>query len=271
MNFTAHNIKLNNGSQTIDNAPLLASLQVCQALLRTLNFHFRKEEREQIKIADLGCLEGGYTVEFARNGYQAVGFEAREDNIQRCNYVADNLSLPNLKFIKDDIKNLENYGQFDVVFCSGLLYHLDKPVEYLNLLGRVTKKMLMLNTHYSLEKDALYDNPLVNKLKRKVEKRLSGTVKNNYSLSKLTTNENKAGRWFSEYEMNAPKNDIEKSLWAAYSNYRSFWPTKKHLLQAVLESGFPVVYEQYDFLENMITDNYIEKADRSLFICLKEN
>lgn len=269
MNFTSHNIQLDNGSLTKAEVPLLASLQLCQALIRTLNLHFRAEERSQIKIADLGCLEGGYSVEFARNGYQATGFEAREDNIQKCNYIADHLSLPNLKFIKDDIKNLENYGQFDVIFCSGLLYHLDKPVEYLNLLGRVTKKMLMLNTHYSLEKDPLYDNPLFNKLKRKIEKRISDSVKSNHSLSKLTTNENIYGRWFSEYEMNAQKKDIEKSLWAAYSNYRSFWPTKKYLLQAVIESGFQVVYEQYDFLENIITDNYIEKLDRSLFICLK--
>jgi len=36
--------------------------------------------------------------------------------------------------------------------------------------------------------------------------------------------------------------------WASWSNSRSFWPTRADLLQGVLEAGFPVVFEQYDFL-----------------------
>ncbi len=28
----------------------------------------------------MGCLEGGYTAEFARAGYDATGFEARKQN-----------------------------------------------------------------------------------------------------------------------------------------------------------------------------------------------
>jgi hypothetical protein len=34
------------------------------------------------RIADLGCLEGGYAVEFARLGMNATGIEVRDSNFQ---------------------------------------------------------------------------------------------------------------------------------------------------------------------------------------------
>jgi hypothetical protein len=48
------------------------------------------------RIADLGCLEGGYSVEFARLGYQTLGLDVREANIEVCRYVKSRVALPNL-------------------------------------------------------------------------------------------------------------------------------------------------------------------------------
>ena len=36
-----------------------------------------------------------------------------------------------------------------MVFCCGLLYHLDKPKEFLDTLSAVTTKLLILQTHFS--------------------------------------------------------------------------------------------------------------------------
>ena len=84
-------------------------------------------------------------------GFQVLGIEVREANIAACNYVKANTNLPNLEFIKDDARNIAKYGVFDVVFCSGLLYHLDKPKEFLNTLSAVTTKLLILQTHFSTD------------------------------------------------------------------------------------------------------------------------
>jgi 2-polyprenyl-3-methyl-5-hydroxy-6-metoxy-1,4-benzoquinol methylase len=40
--------------------------------------------------------------------------------------------LLNLTFTYDDVHNLGNYGVFDVVFCCGVLYHLDAPRKLSN-------------------------------------------------------------------------------------------------------------------------------------------
>jgi len=57
-----------------------------------LNNYFKESERAKIKIVDLGCLEGGYSVEFARNGYDVLGMEIREINIQNVNIFQINRS-----------------------------------------------------------------------------------------------------------------------------------------------------------------------------------
>ena len=127
MNFTAHNILLDGGQSTMGNEQLLMSdSAIWAAIKKTVDFFIPPDAavRSNMKVADLGCLEGGYTVEFARMGFQSAGIEARAENIKKCNYVKANLNLSNLAFIEDDARNLSAYGKFDIVYCSGLLYHL---------------------------------------------------------------------------------------------------------------------------------------------------
>ncbi len=62
---------------TIDQHPVFgATRRVLQLLYPSgLNGH---------SIADLGCLEGGYAIEFARLGMISTGIEVRESNIRNC-------------------------------------------------------------------------------------------------------------------------------------------------------------------------------------------
>lgn len=148
MSFTSDNILLPDGSETAPGLQRIADTGICHAALRDLAMIF--PEPTGVRVADLGCLEGGYAVEFARAGYDTVDIEARQSNIDNCNAVADAVQLPNLKFIHDDVRNLAEYGEFDAVFCCGLLYHLDEPTAFLNLLGKLTRRLLIIQTHYSV-------------------------------------------------------------------------------------------------------------------------
>ena len=96
---------------------------------------------------DLGCLEGGYAVEFARLGMDATGIEARQSNFENCLYVKNHVNLPNLKFLRDDAKNIAHHNKFDVFFINGLLYHLDEPRRFLEQVGRSCNKAMFLHTH----------------------------------------------------------------------------------------------------------------------------
>src|SRR5262245_16857002 len=95
--FTAHNIRLDDGSFTkpdlvygIDQHPWMRSFK------RTLSVVF-PGDRSKIRIADLGCLEGGYSVEMARMGFRVLGLEVRESNLTACRYVKAHTNLPNLE------------------------------------------------------------------------------------------------------------------------------------------------------------------------------
>lgn len=248
MEFSAHNIDLPGGERTRGmKEPLLREQGICPAVMRTLGAAFPPSARRGVRVADLGCLEGGYTVEFARAGFDAVGIEGRETNIAKCDYVAKKLGLPNLRFVRDDVRNLPEYGVFDAIFCCGLLYHLDKPGAFIDTLARCTRHILILQTHYA------------------VPDRDPAGIR----LSPMSVNEGMAGRWYDEWPEVASEETKEKLIWASVGNSRAFWPTKGELLEKVRSAGFGVIYEQYDFLWNIAKDPYIDLNCRSLFIAAK--
>ena len=274
MSFTAHNILLDNGEKTVGNAmPLLAETADWNSIKKTINLFYPQHLNDYTnwKVADLGCLEGGYSVEFARMGFNTVGIEAREENLINCNYVKSHVNLNNLTFIKDDARNICNHGKFDITFCYGLLYHLNNPVEFLKTLSSCTNKMLLLHTHYAPENDYRYSLGTLNK---KVLHRLEGRFKflsdrKNYLLSKITENEGYKGRWFDEYQQEEKNVKIEKMLWASYNNYKSFWLLKEELVKALHLAGFNSVYEQFDYNKDLQQKNFTYYYSRSMFVAIK--
>jgi SAM-dependent methyltransferase len=244
--FTAHNIELAPGECTMNDRPLIAHTPMMKAALRTLRIVFGDRDPATIRVADLGCLEGAFAVEFARAGYQTLGIEGRAANYERCQYVGERLGLANLQFVLDDVRNVERHGTFDATFCAGLLYHLDEPVAFLSTLGRVTTRVLLLQTHYAPDDGA--EVP--------------------WALSEFTANEGRRGRWFVEWPEGTP--ETAQDPWASVGNYRSFWLGKRDLLQAMSDAGFTTLFEQYDFLHHQIDDEYITANSRSLFVGVKQ-
>lgn len=231
-NFTAHNIELPDGSQTAPGEPLIGAEPASQSYLRTLRLFCPPPAR----VADLGCLEGGYAVHFARAGYDVLGIEGQKDNFSTCQWVADRVKLPNLRFVLDDVRNIREYGTFDAVLCAGLLYHLDQPVAFLHTLAHVTTKLLIISTNYATE---------------------DGRELDVYPLAdELVEHEGKLGRWYEE----------PPGPWSAVGNKRSFWLERRHLLQAMIEAGFPTVFEQFDWLENVVEDRTIEDRLIACFV-----
>jgi hypothetical protein len=262
--FTAHNIRLDDGTLTkpdeeysMENHPwFVSSRKILEILF--------PGSKQQYRLADLGCLEGGYAVEFARMGFQVLGVEVRENNIAACNYVKSKTNLPNLSFTKDDAWNIANYGMFDAMFCCGLYYHLDNPKKFLEILSSVTKKVLILQTHFAIGDPT---KPLEKfSLPSFIEKRLGKSSKDSihiYSLSKLTENEGITGRWYPEYLNEESFNDRVNSKWASWDNKRSFWIQREYLLQAIQDVGFDLVLEQYDGLKPNIVESMLKGFYRS--------
>ncbi len=248
--FTSHNIDLGNGERTRSHLPLTIEQEewFC-ATRRTLDVLF-PGDRSNVSVVDLGCLEGGYSVGFARMGFQTLGIEVRQASFEACEYARSKVNLPNLRFVRDDAWNFGRYGDFDIVFCCGLLYHLDRPLDFLKLASTHCRSLFILNTHFSTE-----------------------TRNDAFPLSDLEWNEGLEGRWFIEYPDEKTFADRENRRWAAWDNRRSFWPRREWLLQAIRQVGFDTVMEQFDvhgenLVEAMQTGRY-RKEDRGLFIGAK--
>lgn len=107
-------------------------------------------------ILELGSLEGGHTFQLAkRPGTSVVGIEARDFNIAKANFIRDLLRVNNVRFICANLEKtpLSSFGRFDAVFCSGLLYHLPRPWELIQGMGRITSKVFIW-THYAVNEKA---------------------------------------------------------------------------------------------------------------------
>jgi len=232
--FTAHNIRLDDGTFTKPDTGLIADSQWFLSTRRLLRTIYPDGLRGK-RIADLGCLEGGYAVEFARMGMDVVGLEVRPNNFANCIYVKERTSLPNLQFVNDDAWNLPKYGAFDVVFCCGLLYHLAHPVAFVGMLSGICRKALILNTHFATAQPSSI-----------------------FAVGELTVNEGVAGRWFSEYETGLDPKVVTELKWASWSNPKSFWIRREHIPAVLKDAGFQLVVEQFDFLDGSISHALLE-------------
>lgn len=242
--FTSHNVRLPDGTETVPGETFVSESPVFRATMRTLRLTAPATgANSQPTLVDLGCLEGGLALEFARAGYDVLGIEGRASNIAKCERLRDAFGLPNLRFAHDDVRNLARYGTFDVVFCGGLLYHLDRPVEFLCLLGTVARRVVVIDTHFAPDR-----------WRRGAR----------YLLSRMRTNEGARGRWFTEWGPAMSGERVEALSLSAVGNRRSFWLARNELLRALDEAGFSPVYEQYDCLREEI-----EKFSRTLFVGVK--
>ncbi|HKG23566.1 MAG TPA: class I SAM-dependent methyltransferase [Blastocatellia bacterium] len=253
--WTSHNIRLTGEVSTMPGQPdFIDTDQRLHSVLRVLSVLYRGDFA-RLRIADLGCLEGGFALALARRGARVIGVEARALNLEKCALLKEHFDLPALEFAQADVKDFtaDRFGHFDAVMALGILYHLDRPVEWLRQLASVTKDVLIVETHYAPADDAaLADiDPRISNLSPLEDVEVEG---HNYK-----------GRWFFEYDKSV---DRESQLWASYSNNSSFWLTRESALLAIINAGFDVVFEQQDYTARFF-DHFSKKFPRGIFIGIR--
>lgn len=212
--WTAHSIDLGDGIRTFEN-PLNVKL------LTTLHFirSCARKPIEELRILDLGCLEGAYAIELGLQKARAVGIEARANNIAKARFAKEVLGLTNVEFHQDDVRNIsrERYGTFDFVICAGLLYHLDAPdiLPFLERCAEMCSSHLILDTQVACRPYQKFSH---------------------------------RGSWFHGYAFQEFASDVSEAAtneyaWAAHKNRVSFLLTKPSLFAALIAAGFDTVAE----------------------------
>jgi SAM-dependent methyltransferase len=117
---------------------------------------------EVTSILELGCLEGGQSFALASrpNVSRVTAVEGRTSNIEKARFVQSLIACGHkVQFVQADLEHadLRGLGEFDAVFCCGLLYHLVKPWR---LLGQCTDRSsrLFLWTHYAASAETSVDD-----------------------------------------------------------------------------------------------------------------
>lgn len=93
---------------------------------------------------DVACGPGWFSERLAKLGLDVTGIEGRielvEEAIRR---------VPRLTFRQVDVESevaMHDLGTFDLVFCFGLLYHIENPFRVVRNLERATGQVLLLET-----------------------------------------------------------------------------------------------------------------------------
>ncbi|PEA46856.1 SAM-dependent methyltransferase [Bacillus thuringiensis] len=219
--WTAYDIKLTDTLYTRDIRQPNPALKKIVTMIRDIT----QCDFKNLRILDLACLEGHYAIEFAMQGATVVGIEGRESNIQKAIFAKDLLRLENLTFYQDDVRNLsvEKYGQFDIVLCSGILYHLDcsDVFPFLEKVHEVCKRFVIIDTH----------------------------ITSTPNVSVLYKNYEYKGHTMLEHSANSSIEERLKSKWASLDNVTSFWMTKSSLYNFLTRTGFSSINESRSLVQ----------------------
>lgn len=244
--WTAHGIQLTRTLSTRPDEPPVSACPRTALLLGTLErLFFAGRSLAGLRALDIGCLEGGLSLELARRDMTVVGVEGRAANVRKCQLLQRYFDLPALSFLHLDAKALDPaaHGTFDVLVCCGLLYHLDAPVAFLERLASLLAPggVLFLDTHVAPEHPA----------------DLEACV---HPLSDLVDvahrDERYRGRWYEEWPGG------ERAPWSAVSNPRSLWLTAPSLQRALYRAGFSRTYRARGMMDPADEQPWLRRESR---------
>ena len=111
--WTAHNIHLIGDVYTIQSGVTGDEFRL-RRVMQIVN-DLASRPVHKLRVLDLACLEGMYSVELARIGASVLAIEGREANLAKAAFVKRVLNLERMHLIHDDVRNLsrEQHGEFD--------------------------------------------------------------------------------------------------------------------------------------------------------------
>jgi ubiquinone/menaquinone biosynthesis C-methylase UbiE len=98
-------------------------------------------------VLDLGANACGLSIEFAQRGAIVTAIEINDLYIEQAKLVIDHMNLASrITIHKADIHEMMRFGNFDIVSCLGILYHLRHPQLALDQLSHVAKEHLLISS-----------------------------------------------------------------------------------------------------------------------------
>jgi predicted RNA methylase len=96
---------------------------------------FLPESLDNMRILDLGCASGAYSIKaYLKGADEVIGIEHNKDHYNQALFLKDYMEKKhgeiNVKFIKGRIdEHIKPLGKFDIVFAFSILYHLGRKID----------------------------------------------------------------------------------------------------------------------------------------------
>jgi len=101
------------------------------------------------RILDIACNSGFWSIQCALLGAEVTGFDGRVELIEQTNLIKSIVGVNNVEFRVLDFWDMNPQllgGTFDIVLNLGILYHLSKPLEALQLTKSMAQEYILLDT-----------------------------------------------------------------------------------------------------------------------------
>lgn len=99
-------------------------------------------------VLDIGCNAGFYTLELARRGAHVLGIDVEPLYLEQARWAANRFGLEGrVRFVEGNVYQLSQCSRtFDLVWFTGVFYHLRHPLLALDLVRRVTSRLMMFQS-----------------------------------------------------------------------------------------------------------------------------
>lgn len=106
------------------------------------------------RVLDLGCNAGFWSLCAAQAGCDYVlGLDGRQMHVDQANFVfeVNEIEDDRYDFVAGNLfdVDLSHFGTFDVVLCLGLMYHVSKHVNLMEMISEVSNDVLLIDTTVS--------------------------------------------------------------------------------------------------------------------------
>lgn len=220
--WTAHNLRLRDQVYTFraDHPRFERQLQRHALHLRRILqivADGAKKPLAELRVLDLACLEGLYGIELGLHGAEVVGIEGRRASVEKARFAAGALGLDRVRIEEDDVRNFSvaKHGEFDVILCLGILYHLDTAsvLRLVEQMAAACRGLTIIDTHVGLRSDHVTWHQ---------GRRYEGWI-------------------YREHAPGSSPADRLKRVWASLDNETSFWISKASLYNLLSDVGFTSV------------------------------
>ena len=107
---------------------------------------FKDEEIKNMRLLDIGSYDGHTSIEIENRikFKEIVSIEPRKKNFEKGQFIRNFCNIKsNVKFLNCEIEEINE--KFDVIFCVGVLHHLDNIPQFLSMISKKLKKQYLLN------------------------------------------------------------------------------------------------------------------------------